>query len=647
MAPKPSKVEVIETAPKGDGVSATLRSFQGDWPSTPGIATLYDSWCRSAKEHASKPCLGKRAVGADGKAGGYVFETYAEVDAKVQKMAGFYTSVGAAALTRVGVFGVNCPEWVIAMHACSRQSMYCVPLYDTLGADAVEYILNHAEISIVVVQAAKLPALLEALPKAKGIKTVIVWGGDVPESDALEGKTVVTFDEALTKGAATPCEPVPPKADDLCTIMYTSGTTGEPKGVMLTHSGIVSACEGVIKHSKAMGFALSPNDRYLSYLPLAHIFDRAVEETWFMIGGCVGFWRGDTRMLVDDIKAFKPTVFCGVPRIFDRIYTAGMGALAEKGAISKAIFDLAFKTKIKYLRKGYAYDKAAPIFDSILFNKTKAGLGGNVRYIISGAAPLASHVEDFLSVTMCCPVVQGYGLTETSAASFIGVIGSTPVGSVGVPLPSCEFRLESVPEMKYDATASPAKGEVCIRGPGLFTGYYKKQDITDEVVDKDGWFHTGDIGECLPGGQLKIIDRKKNIFKLAQGEYVAVEKVEAALGATPGVANLWVYGDSFQTFLVAIVVPVEAALKKWAAEKGISGDFKELCGNAEACAYFLEAMQAVGKEKKLKGFEQVKKLVLEPNDFSMDNDLLTPSFKKKRPQLKAFYQAQIDEMYKA
>eukprot|EP00218_Dolichomastix_sp_CCMP3274_P007847 CAMPEP_0170141298 /NCGR_PEP_ID=MMETSP0033_2-20121228/6905_1 /TAXON_ID=195969 /ORGANISM="Dolichomastix tenuilepis, Strain CCMP3274" /LENGTH=649 /DNA_ID=CAMNT_0010377555 /DNA_START=6 /DNA_END=1955 /DNA_ORIENTATION=- len=640
----PWSVEIAPGKPaSGDTPACTpeyryFRCKDGDLPQP--AATLYESVQSSVVKYKDRPCLGKRQPGAP-----YVYETYGQVATKVTNLASQYVALGLQKNGRVGCFGANSPEWMIAMQACSAQSLYCVPLYDTLGEDAIEYIVNHAEVSVVCTEASKLKKVASVMPKCTAVKAVIYWG-EASASD-LEGfkVPVMSFDEALEAGAKKPAEANPPSPEDLCTIMYTSGTTGEPKGVMLTHASILAALAGTIGYLKDLNINLDENDVVLSYLPLAHIFDRVVEEMFLHLGASIAYWQGDSKLLVDDIGASRPTLFVGVPRIFDRIYTAVMDSAT---GFKKMLFDWAFARKLKRLNAGYAYNKAAPFMDSLVFKKVKAKLGGRVKIIVSGAAPLAGHVEDFLRVCMCCPMAQGYGLTETSAASFVNIPDcSSVIGRVGPPLAPTVLKLESVPDMKYDATADPPRGEVLLKGPGLFKGYYKKPDMTAEVIDKDGWFHTGDIGEMGLGNTLKIIDRKKNIFKLSQGEYVAVEKVENAYGLSPVLDGIWVYGDSFQTFLIGVAVPKEKVLMAFAKENGIAGDFATVCKDPKAVKYILDALGETGNEAKLKGFEKVKKIVLEPVPFDVERDLVTPTFKKKRPQLKEYYKADIDAMYAA
>lgn len=656
MAEKKFIVEVEPAVPEQEGKPSkgpVYRSiFAKDGFPVPqeGMETCWDIFRLSVEKHPTNAMLGVREI-VNGKAGNYIWRTYKEVYDTVIRLGNALRSSGIAKGGSCGIYGANCPEWVISMEACNAHGIFCVPLYDTLGAGAIEFIILHAEVSVAFVEEKKIPELLKTLPKAaECLKTIVSFGKVTPEQKEEVGKygiSIYDWDEFLQLGDEKEYELPEKKKTDICTIMYTSGTTGDPKGVRITNENIISLIAGVECFLESVNEKLDSKDVYLSYLPLAHIFDRVIEELFIHLAAQIGFWRGDVKLLVEDLGALKPTVFCAVPRVLDRIYSGLQEKLKAGGRLKNAIFNVAYNHKFGHMKKGTGHSEASPISDKFVFNKVKQGLGGRVRLILSGAAPLASHVETFMRVVACCYVLQGYGLTETCAGTFVSLPNELQMlGTVGPPVPNVDVRLESVPEMQYDAQGEKARGEICVRGKTVFSGYHKRDDLTKEVLE-DGWFHTGDIGEWQPDGSLKIIDRKKNIFKLSQGEYVAVEHLENIYRLASGVDSVWVYGNSFQSFLVAVVNPNKAALEKWAGENGIDGDFKAICENPKAKEHFVRELTKIGKEKKLKGFEFVRAVHLDPEPFNIERDLLTPTYKIKRPQMLKYYQKVIDAMYDA
>ncbi|KAF3448699.1 hypothetical protein FNV43_RR09412 [Rhamnella rubrinervis] len=615
-----------------------------------GLESCWDVFRMSVEKNPANPMLGRREI-VNGKAGKYVWKTYKEVYDVVIKVGNSIRSLGFGEGEKCGIYGSNCPEWIISMQACNAHGLYCVPLYDTLGAGAVEFIINHAEVSIAFAEEKKIPELLKTFPNTvQYLKTLVSFGEVTTEQrEAVEkfGLVIYSWEEFLQLGDGKSFDLPVKKKSDICTIMYTSGTTGDPKGVLISNESILCLLAGVNRVLGSVNESLHQKDVYLSYLPLAHIFDRVIEELFILHGASIGFWRGDVKLLIEDIGELKPTIFCAVPRVLERIHSGLTQKISSGGILKKSMFNLAYTYKHHNLVKGKKYNDAAPICDKIVFNKIKQGLGGNVRLILSGAAPLSTHVEAFLRVVSCAHVLQGYGLTETCAGTFVSLPHEMGMlGTVGPPVPNVDACLESVPEMGYDALSDTPRGEVCIRGATLFSGYYKREDLTREVMI-DGWFHTGDVGEWQADGSLKIIDRKKNIFKLSQGEYVAVENLENIYGLVSDIDSIWIYGNSFESFLVAVVNPNKQALEHWAEEHGVSGDFNSLCENPKAKEFLIGQLNKIGKEKKLKGFEFIKAVHLDPEPFDMERDLITPTYKKKRPQLQKYYQNVIDNMYKS
>jgi long-chain acyl-CoA synthetase len=314
----------------------------------------------------------------------------------------------------------------------------------------------------------------------------------------------------------------------------------------------------------------------------------------------------------------------------------------------KSFISHALATETEAARKGSS-SLYAPLLRKALGAKLT---GGKVRLMISGAAPLPLHVQEFLLAAVGCPVIQGYGMTENCANATLAHLADYRAGHVGGPMPTMEVKLLDVTEMEYTTQQDPPTGEVLTRGPCNFKGYHKNQEETDKVLTKDGWLHTGDIGRWNKDGTLSIIDRKKNIFKLAQGEYIAAEKIEMAISKSKYISQPWVYGNSFLPMLVAVITPDFSALIPTAQAEGWYVEDKvELVKKPEAIALIMKEIEREAKAAALKSFEVPKKCVLEGsiNDlaqgFSIENDCLTPTFKLKRPQLLKKYKAQVDEMY--
>jgi long-chain acyl-CoA synthetase len=304
---------------------------------------------------------------------------------------------------------------------------------------------------------------------------------------------------------------------------YTSGTTGDPKGVKLTHGALCGTSASVQLWMGAD--ILGESDTYISYLPAAHSFEAALFAMSIIYGVRCGYFGGDVLKLVpEDLPALKPTFFPSVPRLYNKIFgklKAGTEALTGiKGWLAKK----AIAAKMANLHATGAVTHGC--YDKIIFKKMKMMMGGNVRLMLTGSAPISGEVLNFLKICFCCPLTEGYGMTETSAGSVLVRIGDPKGGYVGGPVANVKIRIKDIPEMNYLCTNNPPKGEVCFKGPSVMKGYFKNQEKTDEMLSADGWLYSGDVGMIHPNGAIQIVDRAKNIFKLSQGEYIAPEKLE-------------------------------------------------------------------------------------------------------------------------
>ncbi|XP_065163233.1 long-chain-fatty-acid--CoA ligase 5 isoform X2 [Atheta coriaria] len=601
--------------------------------------TLYECFRRGAKVSNNGPCLGYR----ESYSKPYQWIHYNETLLRAKNFGSGLVSLGLqpGPNTFIGIYCQNSPEWILTEQATYCYSMVLVPLYDTLGPDACAFIIKQVDMSVVVVDDdAKCNLLLERAPKC--LRKVIV----VKEVRAAtkqraknRGVEILRFADVETLGTKHNHPELPPKPSDLCTICYTSGTTGNPKGVMLTHENVVASIAGVLLQ---MGdHRLRTDDVLISFLPLAHMLERCCENSCYMEGGAVGFYLGDIRRLSDDMKALQPTVTPAVPRLLNRIYDK-IQSEVNRSFVKKMLFNMAMSTKENELKRGVLRKNS--FWDLLVFRKVQEGMGGRLRMMLVGSAPLAENVLTFTRCALGCLVIEGYGQTECCAPITLTVQGDHTPGHVGPPVACCCVKLVDVPEMEYWARNN--QGEICVKGTNVFAGYYKDAERTQETIDEGGWHHTGDVGMWLPNGCLKIIDRRKHIFKLSQGEYIVPEKIENIYIRSQYVQQVFVHGESLKSCIVAIVVPDVDVIKCWAQETGIPGTLSVLCAHPEVKQLIMDDMITWGKEGGLKSFEQVKDIYLHPDPFSVQNGLLTPTLKSKRPQIKSYFTPQLEDMYK-
>jgi long-chain acyl-CoA synthetase len=667
-----------------DGLVKTVKPLDDD--DVPPL-TMADLSTRAAKRFGDAKCFGTREYNdAKAQKGPYVWKTYKQVNDDVQALARGLLEIGIEPQDTVGICSANRVEWSELALGAYATSIINVALYDSLGQDAVEYIISHAECKVAACSKAKLPVVLAALGKdyknedgdeinTKCVKYVIQWDNDpdykndteaVDEADIKtaeeHGVKLIGFSELLAKGRESDKKAVEPKPDDVAFYMYTSGTTGAPKGVILSHANIIACAAGGVE---AGLLDLDTDDVHISYLPLAHIFETVVQAACFMWGSGVGFFAGNVRTLMEDIKILQPTIFCGVPRVFTKIYDTVMNGVRNSFCIKRYFVNKALEVQGDRVRRGEPLD---PAQDEKVGAKIRDAMGLNrCKLIVTGAAPMPPYLMEFLKA-MIAPkqgIIQGYGMTETAAAVCISHPKDHTMGHVGPPLPSAEVKLVDVPEMGYLSTNDPPTGEVVARGPSIFRGYYKNDKATKSTII-NGWCHTGDIGRWNPNGTLSIIDRKKNMFKLAQGEYVASDKVESVIERATVITQCFIYGNSYKPFVVGVVVPDSDNFVALAKENGwwgsddspkLSDAFRANFKRAieenyeEVRAALFEIVVAQAKERKLQGFERPREIHVVSeidalgNGFTVDNDMLTPTFKKRRPFILRHYEQQLRDMY--
>ncbi|KAJ3353426.1 hypothetical protein GGF32_003096 [Allomyces javanicus] len=625
-----------------------------------GARTAYEIFWRSARAHATRPCLGHRTLirTAPTRAWSpYQWQTYAAVADRITNFGSglvrlheqLVSPSAEAEKWHLGIYAINRPEWTMADAACHAYSLVSVALYDTLGPDALEFIIGHAETPVVVASGDRVMDLIRVRNRCPGLKVIVAMDpvdtvGEVKRAAAAAGVVVVSMAEVEDMGRTNPVAHRPPAPEDLATIMYTSGTTGNPKGAMITHGNLAS--QNIMHYYRGRGHTV--DDVHLSYLPLAHCYERTVALQVLGAGARIAYYRGDVTLLLDDIRAASPTVLPTVPRLLNRIYAKVRAMTIDHPGERGALFRRAVAEKTAHLESGGGVKH--PLWDSLLFDSVRrAVMGDRIRVVSCGSAPLHPDVQSLLRVVFACDVMQGYGQTECAAIAATQMLGESQTAQVGPVFPSLECKLVDVPELEYRVTDRPcARGEVCLRGPAVMVGYWKDTDKTKETIDAEGWLHTGDIGAIDDRGCLAIIDRKKSLLKLAQGEYVAPEKLENTYTLTPLVQQIFVHGDSMQAQLVAIVVPDPTALVALAQYRLAidSDDMPALCRDPTVVAAVLGALTVLGREKRLAGFELVKAIHLEPVPWTpASGGIMTPSFKLRRPQAVAKYRKVIDALY--
>ncbi|KAI0063466.1 acetyl-CoA synthetase-like protein [Artomyces pyxidatus] len=614
----------------------------------------------------------------------YVWQTWAEVDVRRHNLGSAIHALfqdgtlGGGDLPTVGIWSQNRPgayllmhvravsQWQIVEWALNAYAKVGVSLYDTLGRDSVGKtpIINHAHITVVFATANHIADLVKLSPRIPHLKLIV----SMDEIDPEVKKVLSTWAETLgvgiremceleAFGEAHPLDPIPAKSDQVASICYTSGTTNMPKGAILTHGLLAAATQ-----SNLYGYAIPPDVRgvLLSYLPLAHIYERINGLCVIAMGGCIGFFTGDPLRLLEDAQILRPNFFPSVPRVLNRIYQAAMVAGSAPG-LKGAIFRRALEAKLHRLRT--TGENTHALWDRLVFRKIQALLGGNIKLLTSGSAPISAEVVDFLKIAFSCDVLEGtlvltpisrrYGMTENGAVATRCMPGdSTSGGTVGPPQPVVEIKLVDVPTMHYTSEDKPfPRGELCCRGASCFVSYYKDEKNTKETVDDEGWLHTGDVAEVDAYGRFRIIDRVKNIMKLSQGEYVALEKIENTYSTNPLIGQIFVYGDSLQSYLVAVIVPDPiqfAALASRVVGRPVSPEDAEslrtLARDRDVVQALLAELTKEG-EKSLKGFELVKRIHVSLDPFNVEDNTLTPTLKIRRKDAYNKYKAELDALY--
>jgi len=630
--------------------------------------TIFDIITRSSKKFGNAKAVGKRRLlrlheeekmvkkMVDGQQrdvpkkwtyyelSGYEYMSFVEYEQLILAIGSAFCALGMQAPDRVHLFAATHPHWLAIAHGAQSQSMPIVTAYDTLGEEGLKHSLQQTNAKAIFLDPHLLNKLVKPLNETKDIQHVIYNDDDAPTTkrdaaaidadvkklqEAHPHLTITSFSAFVKMGKENMIEPNPPKPEDLCCIMYTSGSTGPPKGVLLTHRNVVAAIAGV---NTIVGPYLGPGDGLLTYLPLAHILEFVFESACLYWGGTMGYGNPKTisdanmRNCRGDIAEFKPTILVGVPAVWETVKKGIMARVHGMNAIVRNMFWAAMSAK-SFMMHNSGYlplsGLGTSIVDTVVFKKIQEATGGRLRICMNGGGPIAKETQRFISMAIA-PMIGGYGLTETSAMGALMDPLSWTDTALGELVGSVEVKLVDFPDAGYYATNKPPQGEIWIRGASVSSGYLNLDNETKESFTADGWFKTGDIGEFDASGNLRIIDRKKNLVKTLNGEYIALEKLESIYRSCPVVDNLCVYAAQDQNKPVAIVVPKEPALKKMAADAGVEGHgLGDLCHNEKVNAAVLKEMQSTGKRGGLAGIEIIEGVVLSDEEWTPQNVFLT------------------------
>ena len=557
--------------------------------------------------------------------------TYREFGDNVRLVAQGFASLGISKGDKVALLSENRPEWGMSDFGIQSTGALVVPIYPTLISRQIEYILQDSGAKIVIVsnteQADKVIPLVENLTNL--IMVVVM------DDDKSSNEKSITFDELLEKGKSygeSNENWYDESVDnigimDIMTIIYTSGTTGEPKGVLLTHNNLLSNIEGVLEV-----IPVSENDKFLSFLPLSHVFERMGGNFLpYAVGATVAFAESIEKV-ADNMREVHPTVMNSVPRLYEKMHTKINVAVEAGSPIKRKLFRWAFKVGSEHQKAtksgkvGIGLKFRHAVAAKLVFSKIETRLGGKLRFFISGGAPLSQEIGEFFSYAGIT-IIEGYGLTETSPVICAGRLGSIVFGTVGPPLNNVELKFAE-------------DGEILSRGPHIMVGYHNNEEATKEVIDKQGWFHTGDVGELDEGGRLRITDRKKNILVTAGGKNVAPAPIESLLIMSPLIEQVLLIGDR-RKFISALIVPDFINLSSAIGAENISN--KELVEDPAVNKLMEEEIERFLVD--VSNYERVKKFIMLPRLLTIEDGEITPSLKIKRKVVIEKYAGLIDALY--
>ncbi len=593
--------------------------------------TLTEIFETATKSHAAHSALRWK------EGGQWKQFTYAELGERVQQFAWGLLALGVDEGDKVAIFSKNNPQWAITDWAAVTHGFVTVPIYDTLTAEKAAYILADSKARVVVVQTKdhlnKVRSMRKKLPALRHIIVIEEVFEKTLDPDEVLFEDVYKLGSAYAAKHKTELEKLRRKVkpDTVATFIYTSGTTGEPKGAIITHGNIAWNVAAVIDY-----LGIGENDSNLSFLPLSHVFERVGGHFTFIAGGATISYAESIEKVPENLAEVKPTILISVPRLYEKIYARIQENIRNASWIKRYLFRKAVAVGRKYVHEKYALKVDSPSttrkykrYDKLVFSKIRERTGGRVRFAVSGGAPLSPEIHEFFTAAGIL-LFQGYGLTETPTGISINRWQDFRIGSVGKPLPGVSVKIGD-------------DGEILVKAPMVFQGYFNKTADTKEAFTKDGYFRTGDIGKIDEDGFLFVTDRKKELLVMSNGKKVAPQPIENELKTKPGIGMAALVGDN-RPYIVALLSPDLEAIKKYAEAKGIKfGDQAELVTKDEIRALVQESVGKVNEN--LSQYEKIKKWKVLPSEFTQEGGELTPTLKIKRRILNEKYKNEIQELY--
>lgn len=606
-------------------------SFIETFRSQPDSRTLPEILKLSSVKYADEPCVGEREVLGKEEWGNYKFLTFKEFYEQAINFGKGLLELGLEKGDRVGIYSNNSIYWVTIAFGCASVGIVFVPVYDSLGPTAADYIIQHSGAKFLFCSKFKFENAKQLFNEKNGLTHLVTMFDEKVEVDTA--KEVLSMKDIIELGKKSEKGSQFPEPEDTAVIMYTSGSTGTPKGCMLTERNIIAGAAGF----SCLGLGVQPGETFLSFLPLAHIYELVCEIICFAQGAAIAYARGPIKYYLDDITTCHPTMITAVPRILNRIYDVMQDKVNKLPSLVQKIIRAIIHSKAVNAMQNRPYS----LLNEILLSKFHDALGGRLRLIVNGGAPVQPEVFEFLCAAITPNIIQGYGLTETSAGVAVQQIPATNGFTCGPCGLSCEICMRPVPNTDYDAFGEFPCGELLVRGPIVFKGYYKQDELTKESILPGGWFATGDIVRLTKDYELQIIDRAKYLVKLCQGEYVSITTLSELYGQAKGVTCIFIYANPLYQYLAAVVFPTHEMIKKW-QEAG----FTDIENSEECKKEMLEQLNEIHEMRKLRGFEKIKNIIIDTKEPTVENGLLTPSLKPQLAKMKKIYEERLIELIK-